>query len=110
MFINLFLKLSFIEKNIYICALVFEQCIGTWTSGAIIPRKFSSVPEHSITNEKLIVHGRTCIFVYCLDEDVWERFDVYEKLHKSSYFPHDMPLLTLKTMSCYIGKYNLCTI
>jgi len=88
---------------------VFEQYIGTWTSGAEMQFEFTSVPEHFIFNDKLIIYQyMPTIYIYFPDMDVWEaKFSKYPKLEFS---PVDVPILTLETMPCYIGKYcNLFT-
>lgn len=88
---------------------MFEQYIGTWTSGAEMHFEFTNVPEHFIFNDKLIIYQYVpTIYIYFPDKDVWAA--TFSKHPKLEFSPADIPILTFKTMPCYIGKcYNLFT-
>lgn len=100
---NIILLLSlYYIKFLHLCLNI--QYIGTWTSGAEMHLEFTSIPEHFVFNDKLIIYQYVpTIYVYFPDEDVWEtKFSKYPKLE---FNPADTPILMLTTMPCYIGKY-----
>lgn len=112
--INRWLKLllKIILLIVLTFAFVFELHIGTWTSGAdMTSLQFTSVPEHFVFNDELIIYQfMPTIYVYFSNKNTWET-----QFCKLEFFPHNlpnnMPMLTLKTMPCYIGKYcNLYTM
>ncbi|XP_071569221.1 uncharacterized protein [Temnothorax nylanderi] len=81
---------------------IYDIYTGLWTSsGTEIPCTFTSVPEHFIFNDKLIIHEyQPTYYIYLPDMDVWETKSL-------RLFSPDIPILTLKHMSCYIDFTRL---
>ncbi|XP_071642216.1 uncharacterized protein [Temnothorax longispinosus] len=85
---------------------IYDIYTGVWTSsGSEMPcmsRLYSVVPEYFIFNAKLIIFiFQTHFFIYFPDEDIWRTQDALYWIRLESA-PSDAPILTLKTMSCYI--------
>ncbi|XP_071642002.1 uncharacterized protein [Temnothorax longispinosus] len=81
---------------------IYNIHTGTWNSGAELPYGFTSVPEHIIFNDMLIIyqfHQSSYIDIYFPDENVW-------KIEYTGMFVSEpsanVPVLTLQTMPCYI--------
>ncbi|XP_077269654.1 uncharacterized protein LOC143901328 isoform X2 [Temnothorax americanus] len=77
---------------------IYDIYTGMWTSSrALISLQFTSVPEHFIFNDKLIIHQYLpTYYIYFPDVDEWET-----KIWRN-FIPPDKPILTLNPMSCYI--------
>ncbi|XP_071569156.1 uncharacterized protein [Temnothorax nylanderi] len=82
---------------------IYDIYTGVWTSSGAkisVSLQFTSVPEHFIFNDKLIIHQYLpTYYTYFPDVDVWE------KKFCHNFIPPDIPdipILTLKSMSCYI--------
>ncbi|XP_024890691.1 uncharacterized protein LOC112466695 isoform X1 [Temnothorax curvispinosus] len=95
---------------------IYNIYTGVCTSSrAKIPYTFTSVPDHFIFNDKLIICGicdiyddilMNILYIYLPDEDVWKT-TLLERINSDlgllTFIPSDTPpILTLKTMSCYI--------
>ncbi|XP_071569172.1 uncharacterized protein [Temnothorax nylanderi] len=80
---------------------IYNIHTGTWTSGAELPIGFTSVPEHIIFNDTLIIYQFMPYFdIYFPDENVWKSGYSWDICYSEP--SADVPVLTLQTMPCYI--------
>ncbi|KAG5337683.1 KBTBC protein, partial [Acromyrmex charruanus] len=103
---------------------IYDVHTGLWTSGKKMDSwEFTTVPEHYVFDEKLIIYKyqilpstildhliampRLNIWanIYFPDEDIWETKKGFN-MDYSYQSPSFMPILTLKTLPCYIDINN----
>lgn len=78
--------------------LYFDN-LGIWTKGADIPEAFTSVPESSTCDDKLIIYSTRLpyIYVYCINQNIWLKV-----IQQKQYI---QPAVLLWRDTFYIGKY-----
>ncbi|XP_011700582.1 PREDICTED: uncharacterized protein LOC105457557 isoform X1 [Wasmannia auropunctata] len=108
---------------------IYNIYTGLWTSGENLPWEFTTVPDHYVFDGKLIIYkcvhmkdkqkffssfrgeidkGKNAyltfmFYVYFPDENKWKtRTGVDSDYNLFSCLPSEIPMLTLKTLPCYI--------